>query len=385
MRVGLFIHGDLEILTGGFLYDRLLVDYLRKRGDEVEVINIPWRTYQRHLVDNVSRSLLRRLRAAELDILIQDELAHPSLFLTNRRLRRHVQYPIVTLVHLLRSSEARPTWLNRLYGAIERRYLKSTDGAIFNCETTRASVERLLGESLPCVVAHPGGDHLHRGLSTEEITKRARQNGPLQIISIANVVPNKGLRILIEALAGMRDEDWRLTVLGSLTMDAPYVSAVRRQIAQSGLSDRVSLLGTVPNDEMPVHLAGSDVLVVPSYYEAFAIAYLEAMGFGIPVIASTAGGARELITDGHEGFLLSPGDVNALALYLRRLSRDREQLLRMSLAARSRLDAHPTWSESFGRVREFLQSMVNAGDTADERELKNFSRGERVSSLSEAE
>ena len=54
MRVGLLIYGSLDILTGGFLYDRLLVDYLRREGDEVEVISLPWRTYGRHLSDNLS-------------------------------------------------------------------------------------------------------------------------------------------------------------------------------------------------------------------------------------------------------------------------------------------------------------------------------------------
>jgi glycosyltransferase involved in cell wall biosynthesis len=385
VRIGLIIYGDLEILTGGFLYDRLLVNYLVSQGDQVEVVNIPWRTYVPHLGDNVSRSLFRRLRAAKLDVLIQDELAHPSLFLLNRRLKRRVQYPIVTLVHLLRASEARPAWLNKLYGAVERQYLRSVDGAIFNCETTRATVESLLGKKLPGVVAHPGRDHLHHGLSTEEITARARQHGPLQIISVANVVPNKGLSVLIEALVKMPAGSWRLTVAGSLTMDPDYVSTIRRQIARAGLSDHVKLLGTVPNDEMPVHLARSHVLVVPSHYEAFAIAYLEAMGFGIPVIASTAGGARELITHGEEGFLLSPGDVDALARYLQEMNQDRERLLRMSLAALRRIDAHPTWAESFGRIRGFLHSLIDAGDAADSRERKSYIRGETPSPLSEAE
>jgi glycosyltransferase involved in cell wall biosynthesis len=385
LRVGLLIYGDLEILTGGFLYDRLLVEYLRAQGDEVEVIALPWRTYGPHLTDNFSSSLRERLRAARLDVLIQDELCHPSLFLVNRRLKKQAQYPIVTLVHLLRTSEPRAAWLNRLYGAVERRYLKTVDGAIFNCETTRATVEHLMKDKLSGVVAHPGRDHLHRGLSTKQITERARQPGPLQIISVANVVPNKGLSVLIEALARMPAGSWQLTVTGSLEMDTTYVSAVRRQIAGAGLSAQVNLLGTVPNEEMPGYLASSQLLVVPSYYEAFAIAYLEAMSFGLPVIASTAGGARELITHGTEGFLLTPGDVDGLAEYLRELIPDRERLLEMSLAAHGRISSHPTWAESFGRIRAFLHSLVEARETAGGRETKNYMRGEAPAPLSEAE
>jgi glycosyltransferase involved in cell wall biosynthesis len=385
LRVGLIIYGNLEILTGGFLYDRLLVEYLRAQGDEVEIIALPWRTYGPHLTDNFSRSFRELLRAAKLDVLIQDELAHPSLFLVNRWLKKHARYPVVTLVHLLRCSEQRPAWLSRLYAAVERRYLRSVDGAIFNCETTRATVERLMGEELSGVVAHPGRDHLHRGLSAQEITERARQSGPLQIISVANVVRNKGLSLLIEALSRLPADSWRLTVAGSLKMEPTYVRAVRKQVAEAGLSGQVSLLGTVPNEEMPAHLAKSHLLVVPSNYEAFAIAYLEAMAFGLPVIASTAGGAHELITHGTEGFLLTPGDADGLAHYLREIAEDRERLLQMSLAAHRRISAHPTWDESCGRIRGFLQSLVNAAETADGREMKSYRRSETASPIGEAE
>ena len=58
------------------------------------------------------------------------------------------------------------------------------------------------------------------------------------------------------------------------------------------------------------------VLAVPSLYEAFGIAYLEAMGFGLPVIASSAGGAHELITQGEHGFLVAPGDAATLAQHI---------------------------------------------------------------------
>jgi glycosyltransferase involved in cell wall biosynthesis len=360
VRVGLIIYGDLEILTGGFLYDRMLVNYLRSKGDEVEVINVPWRTYGRHLTDNFSRTLFRRLRDERFDVLIQDELAHPSLFLINRRLKGRVQYPLVALVHLLRSSEAHPALLKRLYSAVERQYLKTVDGAIFNCGTTRQTVERLLGQELPCVVAHPGRDHLHHGLSLKEIEDRAHAQGPLQIISIANVLPNKGLNILIEALTRLPPDSWRLRVAGSLTMNPNYVRAIRKQIAQAGLSEHVKLLGVVPHDEMPAYLTRSHLLVVPSYYEAFAIAYLEAMGFGLPVIASTAGGARELISHGQEGYLISPGDMDTLARCLQEIIQDRERLLKMSRAAYDRIRAHPTWTESLGNIHEFLQRIASA-------------------------
>ena len=49
MRIGLIIYGSLDTLTGGYLYDRLLVEHLRRQGDHVDIISLPWRTYGRHL------------------------------------------------------------------------------------------------------------------------------------------------------------------------------------------------------------------------------------------------------------------------------------------------------------------------------------------------
>lgn len=358
MKVGLIIYGDLETLTGGYLYDRRLVNYLRAQGDQVEVISLAWRNYGRHLTDNLSRRVSRRLREAELDVVIQDELNHPSLFLLNLWLKRRVHYPIVTLVHLLRCSEPHPAWSRRIYEAVERKYLKTVDGAIFNCHTTRAAVRQLVGRDIPGVVAYPGRDHLNHEFSLAEVAQRASRPGPLRVIFLANVIPGKGLNTLIEALGRLTRGSWRLTVVGSLTMDPSYSQSVRHQIARAGLSDYVDLVGAVPNDETPGHLIRNDILVVPSRYEALGIVYLEAMGFGLPVIATSAGGAHEIVDHGEAGFLTTPGDADMLARYLREINQERGRLLEMSLAAYNRVSTHPTWGESFGRVRDFLQTLI---------------------------
>ncbi len=52
MKIDLIIYGSLDTLSGGYLYDRLLVDYLRTQGDMVEIVSLPWRNYTAHLTDN---------------------------------------------------------------------------------------------------------------------------------------------------------------------------------------------------------------------------------------------------------------------------------------------------------------------------------------------
>ena len=359
MRIGLIIYGSLETITGGFLYDRMLVEHLRRQGDQVEVVSLPWRSYGRSLGHNLSRSLFHRLRNAPFDILLQDELTHPSLFWLNRRVRRAAKYPIVAIVHLLRSVEPRPAWQNRLYGWVERRYLRSVDGSIWNSQATRRAAETLGSQGRPGVVAYPGGDHLTPTISKREIGKRAREAGPLRVLFVGNVSPVKGLHTLIEALSHMPSGTWRLSVIGSLTAASGYVGSVRNQIGRTGLSDHIELLGALPNIEVAAHLERSQVLAVPSAHEGFGIAYLEAMGFGLPAIASAHGAASEVVGHGQEGFLVAPGDAEALVQHLTRLHQDRGLLASMGLKARERYAAHPSWAESGETVRSFLHGLTH--------------------------
>ncbi len=359
MRVGLVIYGSLDNISGGFLYDRTLVQHLRRLGDQVEVISLPWRNYPRHLVDNFSRNLLQRLLQADFDVLLQDELCHPSLVWTNRRLRKAVRYPLVSIIHLLRWTEPHRAWRKWLYRWVEERYLGTVDGFIFNSVATRDLVEGQVGPNPLGVVAYPGRDHLSPALTPEQITARARDPGPLRVLFVGNLIPRKGLHLLLEALARLPSKEWRLTALGSLTMDPSYVGTIRRQIGRSGISDNVALLGARPNQEVASRLAQSHLLAVPSLYEAFGIVYVEAQGFGVPSIGSIAGAAGETIDHGRNGFLVNPSNASALAVHLQELSHDRERLVQMSLEAYRDFGTHPTWAETTDRIRELLGTMVS--------------------------
>jgi glycosyltransferase involved in cell wall biosynthesis len=358
VHVGLLIYGSLDTISGGFIYDRHLVRYLREQGDRVEVIALPWRPYGRSLPDNLNSRLRRSLRRTAFDVLLQDELVHPSCFWLNRQVRPQISYPIVAIVHHLRCREQRPAWRNRLYRGVERRYLASVDGFVCVSHTTRKDVENLVGSDRPLVVAAPGRDGLPGGITPGEIMARAAAPGPLQIIFVGNLIPRKELHTLLTALAQISGNSWRLTVAGSLDMDTAYVQAIRSQIEAAGLAHGVTLLGTLPSRELAARCATAHLLAVPSSYEGFGIVYLEGMHFGLPAIASTAGAAQEIITPGQNGFLVDPGDAATLAQCLKALMTDRKLLLEMSLAACQSAAGHPTWNDSAARVRAFLQGLV---------------------------
>lgn len=353
MRIGLIIYGSLDTVSGGYLYDRKLVEYLRGRGDQVTVFSLPYRNYADHLTDNFSTGLLRRLKEARLDFLLQDELNHPSLFWFNRALRAH--YPVVSIVHHLRSSEERPAWQNGFYRLVERLYLHSVNGFVFNSQTTRGVVEKLVTARLPSVVAVPGGDQLGQALEPERIETRARREGPLRILFVGNIIPRKGLHALIDALARLDASRWRLTVIGADDIEPKYTAGIRAQIAAAQLDKNIHMVGRQTGAALLDQYANAQVLAVPSSYEGYGIVYVEGMAFGLPAIGTTAGAVGEIVTHNVDGFLVEPGDSVGLAGSLQSLISDRALLTQMSLAARARYDRHPTWEQSTQAIRKFLQ------------------------------
>jgi glycosyltransferase involved in cell wall biosynthesis len=358
MHIGLIIYGSLDTMSGGYLYDRLLVDYLRRQGDTVEIISLPWRSYSQHLTDNFNTSLVRRLLHVPFDVLVQDELNHPSLVLINRQLRGRAGYPIVSIIHLLRFTEPRPAWQNALYKIIEQRYLESVDGFIFNSQNSKVAVEALVGNQRPSLIAYPGGDAPGVVLDEAHICARAHESDPLRVLALGNIIPRKGLDVLLDALALLPAGSWRLTAAGSQEMDPAFVASIRQQIHGLGIAEHVHISEPLGGAALVDALASSHVLALPSWYEGFGIVYLEGMAFGLPAIASSAGAAQEIIIHGQNGFLVPPGDSAALAKYLRMLAEDRTRLTAMSLAARQRFEQFPTWEQTAASVRAYLQSIA---------------------------
>jgi glycosyltransferase involved in cell wall biosynthesis len=349
MKIGVVIYGSLDTLSGGYLYDRKLVEFLRAQGDTVEIISLPWRNYAAHLTDNLTFSL-----PTNLDILIQDELNHPSLIAANQKSH---PYPIVSLVHHLRCSELRPKWKNDFYRIIERKYLQSVDGFIFNSQTTKDVVNGVIGKGKPLIIAYPPTDRFGKAISEEEILARAPQT-PLRILFLGNIIERKGLHILLNALLTLDPSSFSLDIVGPTTADPEYTRKMKEFVTVNGLSSIVHFHGALNNDTLIHKLRQAHVLVVPSSYEGFGIVYLEGMCFGLPVIGTTAGAAGEIIEHKKTGYLIQPDDHQALATYLSQLASNRRLLAELSLNARRRYTQQPAWNETASQIRTFLQNMI---------------------------
>jgi glycosyltransferase involved in cell wall biosynthesis len=287
----------------------------------------------------------------DADVLLQDELNHPSLCLINERFRRSSDIPIVSIVHHLTClAERRPSRAAR-HRVLEQRYLRSVDGFVFNSWATRGSVRSLVPDA-DGAVAHPGKEHV-----APDVSSRRDLDGQLRVLYLGNILPHKGLDVLLRAIASLPRSSACLDVVGA-PLDPAYLLAVGNVVASGGLGDVVRFHGRLSNAERDKVMRSCDVLVLPSYHEGYGLVIVEAMASGLPVIAPASGGAREIVSHGREGYLVGGGDTEGIANGLRSLF-DPALKATMSERARRRFDRLPSWRTEMERARAYLLGMAN--------------------------
>jgi glycosyltransferase involved in cell wall biosynthesis len=195
---------------------------------------------------------------------------------------------------------------------------------------------------------------------------RARWNVPpnaVVVLFCAKLQPWKRPQDLLRAFAKAAGTNGYLVFAG----DGPLRLALESEAASLGISDRVRFVGFVNQSGLPEVYTASDVLVLPSGYEAFGVVVNEAMLCGRPVIVSDKVGAGfDLVRGGETGFIFPTGDVEALSELLQEALRSPDRLKRVGTAARERMT---NWSP-----RENLEGLVAALQRAVQLQPRNVNR-----------
>jgi glycosyltransferase involved in cell wall biosynthesis len=167
----------------------------------------------------------------------------------------------------------------------------------------------------------------------------------IELLTVATITPRKGHLLLVEALAGLHDLDWRLTCIGSLERDPDTAAALMHAIARYRLEDRIHLAGERPPECLTDAYRAADVFVLPSFHEGYGMAYAEALAHGLPVIATTAGAVPDTVP-ATAGLFVPPGDVRALRDALRKLLLDARLRTRLAAGAAQAATSLPDWPAS---------------------------------------
>jgi glycosyltransferase involved in cell wall biosynthesis len=344
------VPGRLDQLTGGYIFDRRIVEGLRASGRDVAVVELAGSFPD---ADAAARQSVAAALAAlpEGAVAVIDGLAllgaADCLAAAVRRLRlvAFVHHPLASETGLDAAMSAR-------FATLEGELLRQLRGTICPSEETAAALRRH-GVPRERIAIVPPGTDKPAGAVPPPL---AAETG-LRLLSVASVTPRKGHLILAAALAHLTDLSWRLRCVGSLTRDPATVEALRRSIAESGIAGRVILVGECPQGDLAAEYRAADCFVLPSFHEGYGMAFAEAMAHGMPVVAARAGAVPDTVPES-AGLLVPPGDVAALAAALRRIIDDDALRRRLAAGAREAGAALPDWGQSVARWAAALDWLI---------------------------
>ncbi len=265
------------------------------------------------------------------------EILHSSEFRTNlvalRCRRRRPALKLVSTTHGWIANDAR----GRLKTLLDRVLLRRFDRVILVSRAMRRRLPRWWVPEARVQVIHNALmlDSYGRG-APASARSIPRSGGPVALLAAGRLSAEKGLDLLLRALAEVSREypNLRLTIAGT----GPKEPALRRLGDELGLTEKVRYIGYVA--DMPSLYAESDLVVQSSLTEGLPNVMLEAAYLGVPVVATDVGGTREVIEHGVSGWLVPAGSAAALAAGVRRYLQDSAAFIAMAAKGRRHVEEH---------------------------------------------
>ena len=259
-------------------------------------------------------------------------------------------------------------------GVVERRHQGQRD----TIPTARLKLERLVSRNASWVAATctdevfeltrmgrsrtrisvvPCGVDLDRFNTEGPVAERSELH---RIVTVGRMLPRKGFDTLIQALPSIPDAE--LVIVGGpapgyLDTD-PEVRRLRALAAALGVAERVTFTGSVARLDMPALLRSADVVACTPWYEPFGIVPLEAMGCGVPVVASAVGGMLDTVVHDVTGRLVTPRRPKEIADAVSSILRDSFLRRSLGLAGRDRACARYSWDRIAADTLRIYERLV---------------------------
>jgi glycosyltransferase involved in cell wall biosynthesis len=306
--------------------------YSRLAGTGVPVFKLPFRPGYRHALEDarVVRRLLALLRSERFEVV---NTHSPKAGVLGRVAALVAGVPVVVTAHgfafnpAVRGPAGRAVSLR-----IERLLAPRTRGFICVSGAVRGlAIERRLAATSALHTVHNGAPACDPALDAVPELEQFSHEGPLAAC-ITVLRPGKGVETFVEAAPQVFDRlpSARLAVIGNGSLRG----ALQQRARALGVDGRLRFFGFTPPSAR--QLRSLDVFVLPSPWEAFPIATLEAMACGVPQVATSVGGIPEAVSHGTTGLLCPPNDPRRLGEQIVRLLGDRQLRNRMSQASRER-------------------------------------------------
>lgn len=348
--------------TGALTYDARVYRHLAGQGCAMAQVTEPVGPRGRRLLSSLSFARRIAQACAGPSVLLayycQRYELGPALWVCRRR--RDVR--TVLMVHGLVDYEPDIRWRRQADARYRRRFVGLADEVVVVSEAMRREVAAWHGGRGPRIhVVRPTiNPRLADMLPEHGRQAGGRWQGPFTFLNVGRLEPYKGVGVLVEAFLRARCPDAKLVLLGSHDDDR-YRREIEARIGSRPGTRDIELTPRVDDPEaLASYYRRADCLVLPSLSEGYPMVVLEALAFGLPVIASDIDGVREQISHGRSGMLFPAGDVASLSRCLRRIRSDDALRARLARGAGARSsELQRTW-EDVGR--EFAAVIGEAWD-----------------------
>jgi glycosyltransferase involved in cell wall biosynthesis len=356
-RIVFAVPGALDQVTGGYLYDRRVVEGLRARGRAVSVAELPGAFPEVDEVAVVGATALMRSTGHD-DVVVVDGMALPAFESlippeSGATVIGFVHHPLSLETGLSAERAAK-------FARVESLLWSGLDGVICASPSSARAVLASGVAADRIAVASPGVD-----LPADVSVRRRDATGSraMRLLCVATLTARKGHGVLVDALSRIDALDWTLDCYGSLERDPATVHEVRRAIADFGLSDRIRLHGEQPADRLIRAWREADLFVLPSFHEGYGMVLTEALAQAIPVVSTRAGAIPETVPEAASR-LVDPGDPAALAGVLAELMTEPAAFNRLAAAAHSARDQLASWPQAIDHWGRSLDRLAALGRVA---------------------
>jgi glycosyltransferase involved in cell wall biosynthesis len=343
--VTLAVPGNIDLPTGGYIYDRRVLALLPDYGVSADYLELPG-SFPSPTAADLTETRTRLMAVPANRPLLIDGLALGAM---PAPLVAALPHAIIALVHhpLCLEAGLTPKRVAELK-ASETAALALARHVIVTSPATARTLTADFGVPAGRItVAEPGTDPAIRASGT---------GTPLQMLSVGAVSPRKGYDILIEALVPLTSLDWRLTIAGATDRDLATAARLRDAITDAGFDERIRLAGTVVPATLHRFYDTADLFVMPSLFEGYGMALAEAMACGLPIVCTTGGASSETVPDG-AALKVAPGDVSALRAAIERALGDRRLRARLADASWETGRTLPPWTETTRRIAAVIMGL----------------------------
>jgi glycosyltransferase involved in cell wall biosynthesis len=245
------------------------------------------------------------------------------------------------------------------YDRALRRLLQTADRTVYFSQYMRDHAVGLGARPDHARVVRKGVDLSHFTVASDRVALRRELglDGRPMVLTVAGLIPRKGVHHILAALARIRDSsDFNFVVVG----EGPERSRLEALSQELGLAERTRFIGRVDRHTIPKYFAACDVFVLASTLEAAGNVLFEAMAAGRPIVCTDSGGPGEYVVDGETGFIVPVGNPERLADAVRQLLADPALQERLGQAGRQR--SHQQFD--YGRMITDLLEVYREGMAA---------------------